>query len=114
MEPVLKYFNAERAWCWFGLATTVIAIIAAVYFLIKIKQPFYNGMGYALILLSLGLGGICVSVITRAPKDIARVTNMIDAKTGDLATVEIPRMQAVQRNFNVFITGEIVLIVVCA
>jgi hypothetical protein len=113
MEPVLKYFQAERAWCWFGLATTILATLVAVYFLVKVKQPFYNGMGYSLILLSIGLGSICISVITRSPKDISRVTNMIQSKSKEIATTEIPRMTAVQRNFNVFITAEAVLIVVC-
>ncbi len=114
MEPVLKYFNAERAWCWFGLITTIVATLVAIYFLTKLRQPFYNGMGYAFIVLSIVLGSICVSVIARAPKDISRVTSIIQSLRSDLKTTEIPRMIAVQKNFNVFITGEIVLILICA
>lgn len=114
MEPILKYFNAERAWCLFGLATTIIAIVISVYFMVKVKQPFYNGMSYSLIVLSIGLGSICISVITRSPKDIARVTTMIQSQRSELANTEIPRMRAVQKNFNVFITAEIILIVICA
>jgi hypothetical protein len=86
----------------------------AIYFLVKLKQPFYNGMGYSLILLSIGLGSICVGVITRAPKDISRVTSIIESKRSELTATEIPRMTAVQRNFNVFIAGEVVLILICA
>lgn len=114
MEPVLKYFNAERAWCMFGLVTTIIATVAAIYLLVKVKQPFYNGMSYSLIVLSLVLGSICVGVIARAPKDISRVTAMIQSNHGDIATKEVARMIAVQRNFNVLITVEIVLVVICA
>lgn len=44
MEQISKYFSAEKGESLLFVAIGLVAIILASYFLIKIKQPFYNGM----------------------------------------------------------------------
>jgi hypothetical protein len=49
MNQLEKYFYAEKYESALFVLVGIIAIAFAAYFLIKIKQPFYNGLAYPLI-----------------------------------------------------------------
>ena len=53
MEQVAKYFSAEKGESILFFSVGLIAIILSIYFLIKLKQPFYNGLSYSLIAIKL-------------------------------------------------------------
>jgi multidrug transporter EmrE-like cation transporter len=112
MEPITKYFNAEKAESVLFVLVGVVTILLSVYFLLKVKQPLYNGIAYSFIaiaLIQLTVGG---SVYFRSPKDIVRVNNIVQADKSRIQTEEIPRMKTVMKNFVLYRWIEIALIVI--
>ena len=112
MNPAVKYFSLERTWCTVGVAIAAISILIALWFFFKVKQPFQTGMAYPFMLLGIVFFVICLSVALRSSGDLARVTNMIEQDRGALASVEVPRMAAVMRNFTVIIILEVTFLLV--
>jgi hypothetical protein len=53
ISPIEKYFNAEKYESLLFVFVGLAAIAASIYFLIKIKQPFYTGMVFPLIGIAL-------------------------------------------------------------
>jgi hypothetical protein len=114
MNPVIKYFDAEKTWCIGGFVVGIVTIGLAAYWLIKLKQPFYNGMSWPLLFFGLFISSICIGIIIRTPKDVQRVTSMIETRGPQIQTEELPRMEVVMRNFKVIIVVEIVFILISA
>jgi hypothetical protein len=112
MNPAVKYFSLERAWCTAGVAIAAISILIALWFFFRVKQPFQTGMAYPFMLLGIVFFVICLSVALRSSGDLARVTNMIQQDRPALASVEIPRMNTVMRNFTVILVLEVTFLLV--
>lgn len=112
MEAITRYFTAEKSESILFMLTGVLAIILAVFFLIKVKQPFYNGMAYAFILIALIQIAVGGSIFMRSPKDIIRVTNILQNDKTLIQTEEIPRMKVVMKNFILYRWIEIALVLV--
>ena len=87
-----------------------MAISLATYFLIKVKQTFYNGMSYPLIAIALIQIAVGSSVYFRSPKDILRVEHILQTDQQKIETEEIPRMEVVMKNFVIYRWVEIVLL----
>ena len=111
MTPIEKYFNAERWNCAGGIGIGLVAITFALYYLLKVKEPYYTGMAWALLALGLFFLIVCTGVFVRSHQDIARVTGYMDTHNPLLQTEELPRMEKVMRTFKVIMTVEIALIV---
>ena len=112
MEQITKYFNAEKSESVLFVLVGIIAIILSTYFFVKVKQPFYNGMAYSLIAISLIQLTVGSSVYLRSPKDITRVSQIVTTDKLKIQTDEIPRMQTVMKNFALYKWVEIALILV--
>jgi hypothetical protein len=112
MSPILKYFNAEKSESLLFVLVGFIAISISLYCLFKIKQPFYNGLSYALVAIALIQLVVGLSVYFRSPKDIQRVNTFIKEAPSKIQTEEIPRMQTVNRNFIIYRWVEIALVVI--
>lgn len=110
MEQISKYFNAEKYESVLFVLMGFVAIFFATYFFIKVKQPFYNGMAYSLILVALIQITVGGSVYLRSPKDILRVNQIVQNGKPKIQTEEIPRMTAVMKNFALYKWIEIALI----
>ena len=111
MNQIEKYFNAEKYESLLFVLVGINAIAFALYFILKLKQPFYNGMAYPIIavaLLQIVVGG---SVYFRSPKDIARVQEIMQNNKTRIDTEEIPRMKVVMKNFVIYRWVEIALII---
>lgn len=109
-NSVEKYFGAEKAESALFIAVGLVAIIWAVYYFTKVKQPYYNGMSYAFIavaLIQITVGG---SVYVRSSKDILRVNDMLKTNHERIAKEEIPRMKVVMTNFVWYRWIEIILL----
>ncbi|MEO5646986.1 MAG: hypothetical protein ABIQ56_01420 [Chitinophagaceae bacterium] len=89
----------------------VIAIALSVYFLGKLKQPFYNGMSYSLLAVSLIQLTVGITVYFRSPKDIVRVNLVIQTDKSKIQSEEIPRMKTVMKNFLLYRWIEIALMI---
>ncbi|MEW6005927.1 MAG: hypothetical protein AB1695_11495 [Stygiobacter sp.] len=112
MGQITKYFNAEKNESIFFVLVGIVAIILATYFFINVKQPFYNGMAYPLILVALIQLTVGGSVYLRSPKDILRVNEIVQMDKSKIQTEEIPRMTTVMKNFAIYKWIEIALILV--
>lgn len=112
MDPITKYFQAEKNESLLFVLVGLVSIALATYFFIKVKQPFYNGMAYPLIAVALIQLTVGCSVYLRSAKDIIRVENIAQSEISKIEMEEIPRMQTVMKNFTLYKWVEISLIVV--
>ncbi len=112
MDQILKYFNAEKSESVLFVLVGILAIIVSTYFYVKVKQPFYVGMTYSLIaigLIQITVGG---TVYLRSPKDIIRVSKIVETDKSKIQTEEIPRMNTVMKNFALYKKIEILLLLI--
>ncbi len=77
MEPLSKYFNAEKSESLLFVLIGICALLFSVYFLIKLKLPFYNGMAYPLIGVALIQLTVGVSVYLRSPVTVQSHINYL-------------------------------------
>jgi hypothetical protein len=111
MNQIEKYFTAEKYESILFVMTGVIAISFAVYFLIRLRQPFFNGVAYPLMIIALIQIAVGNSVYFRSPKDTARVNEIFQNEKARINTEEIPRMEQVMRNFEIYRWVELALLV---
>lgn len=112
MEQISKYFNAEKHESILFVLVGIVAIIFASCFFIKVKQPFYNGMAYPLILIAFIQIAVGASVYLRTPNDILRVNQIVQKDKSKIQTEEIPRMKTVMKNFEIYKWVEILLVAI--
>jgi multidrug transporter EmrE-like cation transporter len=112
MEQISKYFNAEKSESLLFVLVGIVTLLLSAYFLVKMKQPFYNGMAYPLIVVALIQLTVGSSVYFRSPKDIARVNQIMQTDATKIQTEEIPRMETVMKNFVLYRWIEIALVVI--
>jgi archaellum biogenesis protein FlaJ (TadC family) len=111
MKQIARYFNEEKYESMLCVLAGVVALSFATHFVL-LQQPFYNGMAYPLIAVALIQIVVGVSIYFRSPKDLIRVTEMLQTQKDRIRTEEIPRMEAVMKNFGLYKWIEIALIVV--
>ncbi len=104
-----KYFNAEKAESLLFLGIGGAGIIAALVLLFYTKTSFAKGAGIPLALVGLLLGVVGYSVYKRSDSDRIRNVYAYDMNPGELKEKEIPRMEAVMKNFVMYRYAEIVL-----
>jgi hypothetical protein len=112
MPAIEKYFNAERAESLLFIIVGLLAISVSMYFLFKIKLPFYNGMSYPFIVVALIQLTVGTAVYLRSPEDIKRVSGILQNDQSRIHSEEIHRMQTVMKNFIIYRWIEIALIVI--
>lgn len=110
MTSIEKYFNAERTESIVFILVGVIAMAIAIYFFVKLRQPYYSGIAYALIVIALIQLTVGSFIYIRSPKDIEATNHMILNEPSKIQTEEIPRMEMVIKNFILYRWIEIGLI----
>ncbi len=98
-SDIEKYFNAEKAESLLFLGIGIAGLITAVVFLFLMKTNFYKGAAVPLALVGLLLGIVGYTVYTRSDADRIRNVYAYDMNPAELKEKEIPRMQAVMKNF---------------
>jgi len=111
MTAVEKYFTGEKAESYLFLAMGIVSIILAVYFFFTLKQSFWKGVAVPFLLVAILEIIVGYTIVTRSPKDIVRVENILQNNKQHIQTEEIPRMEKVLQNFVVFRYIEIALII---
>jgi hypothetical protein len=111
MEQVAKYFNAEKFESVFFVLAGITATLIACYFIFVIKKPFQNGIAYSITVIALIQITVGATVYIRSPKDINRVNQLIQTNKTRIQSEEIPRMNAVMKNFALYKYIEITLII---
>lgn len=111
MNPVIKYFNGEKAESYLFIFIGVVALAMALYFLFGMKSTFWKGVAIPFIVVALLEFVVGYTIVTRSPKDIARVETYIQQEPRQIKMFEIPRMEKVMRNFVLFRYAEIIFII---
>lgn len=111
MEEVIRYFTAEKTESIGFMGAGLLALSLSIFFIFRVKLPFYNGLSYALIAIALIQIVVGASIYFRSPKDIKRVNTIIKTDKSRLMTEEIPRMDTVLKAFKLYKWIEISLIV---
>ncbi len=111
MNPVVKYFNGEKAESYIFILIGVIALVMALYFIFALKSSFWKGVAIPFIIVALLEFIVGYTIVTRSPKDITRVQTFIIKEPQSIKSLEIPRMEKVMSNFVVFRYAEIALII---
>ncbi|MDI9312589.1 MAG: hypothetical protein QM535_20430 [Limnohabitans sp.] len=111
MNPVVKYFNGEKAESYIFILIGIIALATALYFILALKSSFWKGAAIPFIIVAWLEFVVGYTIVTRIPKDIARVETFIQKEPQSIKMLEIPRMEKVMSNFVIFRYVEIVLII---
>jgi hypothetical protein len=110
MNPIVKYFNGEKAESYIFILIGVIAFAMALYFLFVLKTSFWKGIAIPFIIVALLEFVVGYTIVTRSPKDTIRVETFIQKNPQSIRTLEIPRMEKVLSNFLIYRYVEIALI----
>jgi hypothetical protein len=110
METISTYFGAERAESLLFMAVSALALVASAYFLWALRKPFFSGMAVTLTVVAVLQMIVGVTIYQRSPMDTVRVQQMIQTEPQRIQSEEIPRMQAVIRNFKIYLGVEIALL----
>ncbi|MFY8020781.1 MAG: hypothetical protein ACOVP1_06275 [Bacteroidia bacterium] len=110
MNQLEKYFHAEKNESILFVTVGILAISTAIYFLVQIKLPFYNGLSYPLLLVALIQITIGSTIYLRSPKDLKRVSEFVNSNKSKIQSEEIPRMIIVMKNFEYYKWLEISLL----
>jgi hypothetical protein len=114
MNPVIKYFNGERAESYLFLFIGIIGLVISSYLFFLKASSYWKGFAIPFILVSVLEIIVGISLIYRSPKDIIRVENCIKNEQVKIKANEIPRMEKVMKNFVVYRYMEIALIFIGA
>lgn len=110
METITTYFNGEKIQCAIGAIVSIIFIASSIFFLFQ-QKAFLKGMAFVAIPLSTILLIICIGVLFKNAKDMARVTAFKKETPDKIQSEEIPRMEKVMQSFNVVKKVEIVFLI---
>jgi hypothetical protein len=83
----------------------------ALYFFFALKTSFWKGVSVPFIIVALLEFVVGYTIVTRSPKDIARVETYLQQAPKNIKTIEIPRMEKVLSNFVEYRYVEIALII---
>jgi hypothetical protein len=111
MKNIESYFNAEKQESLIFILIGFAGLIIATYFILKLTQPYFQGMSYPIIGIALIQLIVGSSVYFSSDKNIKRVNNLVENNVDLINTEEIPRMEKVMKNFVLYKTIEIVFII---
>ncbi len=111
MDSIVTYFNGEKLQCIIGAIVSIVFISLSVFFLFQ-QKAFLKGMACVTIPLSAFLLIICLGVIFRTSKDIARVTTYQKETPERIQSEEIPRMEKVMKSFGIIKKVELAIFVI--
>ncbi len=92
------------------MLTGALACALAVLFYAEKQSPFFFGMALPLALLGLIQLGVGCSVFFRTDRQVAWLEQLFAENKGKFVQKELPRMEAILRNFVVYRWVEIVFV----
>ncbi|HEX8440344.1 hypothetical protein [Archangium sp.] len=107
-EQMVRYFAEEKTESWLFILVGVVAVGASVWLLRSGSS--YRGMAYPLIavaLIQLVVGG---TVAFRTDAQVAALVQQLASSPAAFQSAEVPRMEAVMRNFELYKVIEVVLL----
>jgi hypothetical protein len=111
MNPIIKYFNGEKAESYIFILVGVIAVAMALYFVFGLKTSFWKGVAIPFVLVAILEVIVGFTIVTRSENDMIRAEKLVQDEPQKIKTEEIPRMEVVLRNFVIYRYVEIALII---
>ena len=111
MNPIVQYFNGEKAESYIFILIGVIALAMALYFIYGLKTSFWKGIALPFIIVACLECIVGYTIVLRSPKDIERVENYANSEPLLIKSLEIPRMERVMSNFVMYRYVEIALMI---
>ena len=111
VQPIIKYFAAERIAGVIFIAVAIIAIAVSWYLFSRYRMPFQKGIAIPLTLIAVLQLIVGTAIFFRSPKDSIRVTSYLEQSPEKIKSEEIPRMEKVMQSFKMIIIIEIILII---
>ncbi|MCL6260790.1 hypothetical protein M3O96_16935 [Aquiflexum sp. TKW24L] len=111
MNPIIKYFNGEKAESYIFSLVGVIALAMALYFVFGLKTSFWKGVAIPFVVVAILEVIVGFTIVTRSENDMIRAEKFVQNEPEKIKTDEIPRMETVLRNFVIYRYVEIALII---
>jgi uncharacterized membrane protein HdeD (DUF308 family) len=111
-SDIEKYFMAEKQESLLFIVIGVIAIAAAIAFFFFIRSSFFKGAALPLLIIGVIQLVVGYTVYSRSDDDRVRNVYAYDMDPSSLKQNEIPRMEAVNKNFVIYRWIEIALLTV--
>lgn len=111
MDTISTYFDAERAESLLFIAVGAIALAVSAWCMLVLRKPFFNGMALTLSVVAALQLIVGFTVYQRSPQDTGRVQQMLQSAPERIQSEEVPRMHTVMRNFRIYLTVEVMLLV---
>jgi drug/metabolite transporter (DMT)-like permease len=107
-----KYFLAEKQESMLFIIIGIAAIVAAGIFYLAVKSPGFRGAAFPLLIIGVIQIAVGYTVYSRADAQRKDIVYKLDMNPDSLRDREIPRMEAVMRNFTLYRWVEIALLLV--
>lgn len=105
------YFIAEKQESLLFVIIGIVAIVVGILFLVMMKTPLYKGIVIPIIAIGLIQCVVGYTVYARSDAQRKDIVYKMDLNPGAIKDVEIPRMEAVMKNFTIYRWVEIVLLI---
>jgi hypothetical protein len=112
MDFIKTYFSAEKSESLLFIAMGIVAIAFSAFAIWKWNESFYKGI--AIPLIAIGLIQIVVggTVYFRTDKQVSDLEKLFQTNPSEFKNQEIPRMEIVMKNFNLYKKIEIAFILI--
>jgi hypothetical protein len=112
-SDIEKYFNAEKSESLLFLIAGIIAVLLSVifFFFMKSNISFFKGAAVPLLLIGLIQGVVGYTVYKRSDEDRIKNVYAYGMNPAQLKDPEIPRMEAVMKNFVIYRWVEIIFFI---
>lgn len=105
-----KYFLAEKNAAIFFMLLGIISIIAALVMYFVMKTSWHRGFALPLLVIGLLQGVVGFTVYKRSDADRKNNVYAYDMSPEQLKNRELPRMEKVNKNFNLYMWVELLLL----
>jgi hypothetical protein len=112
MDPIADYFSAERTESLFFVLAGLGALALAGGLWRRVGTPAARAACWPLALIAALQLTVGATVFVRSPDDIVRVKQIERTQRPRLRSEEVPRLQAVMRNFALYRTLEMTLVAI--
>jgi hypothetical protein len=111
-QDIERYFVAEKQESLVFLIIGGVAIVLALVAWFYGKASFFRGAAIPLLVVGLIQGVVGYTVYRRSDEDRVRNVYAFDVNPGQIKSDELPRMQKVNRNFDIYFGIEFTLALV--
>lgn len=112
MEFIKSYFAAEKSESLFFLILGFVAISFSIYGWVKWNEAFYKGIAIPMILIACIQVVVGGTVYFRTDRQLGTLTELYQTNREEFRNQEIPRMDVVMKNFNIYKKIEIAFVLI--